>query len=230
MKKLFLLTTILLGSISAVSFAQEVNTGDTTGTGSTTITWETTTGTVTDTGTVTTGTVITTTGAGLSGTDVINGFSKIRGTWKLINENFGYAKKFFAKWLSGDALSWSKALVTEKNNAIKALNQELKTAISSSGVIDWDVFAQKYVDIYTTFKTNATPYVNPTKLEAFNKYIDAKIATVKKNLEYRKTMITKKEIAYKKMVEKKAALEKAKAEKKAALEKAKAEKKVKGKK
>lgn len=215
MKKFALLSVLLLAGATAAAFAQ-----GSTGTSATgTIESETVI-----TGTTGTG-IIMTTWAILVTDDVSNGFTKIRGTWKLINEDFWFAKKFFQKGLSGDILSWSKVIIKEKNTAIKELNKELKSAINSSWIIDWDSFAQKFTDIYTAFKTNAVPYINPAKLESFNRYIDGKIAAVKKNLEYRKNIITKREIAHQKKLQKKTALEKIKAEKKTMLEKAKADKK-----
>ncbi|HCB52046.1 TPA: hypothetical protein DEP21_05815 [Patescibacteria group bacterium] len=182
-------------------FAEElsgsVDTGSTTTgtviTGNVTTTGDIITGSTT-TGTVSTGT--TTTGNVYFSGDIKNGYGKIRGYWKLIYEDFGYMWKFFKKPLTGDALSGAKAVIKEKNQAIKTLNQEMKSAMSSSGTIDWTGYTDKFIAVYETFRTNALVYVASGKVEKFNAYIDWKITTLKNNLAYKIKSVQAKEKAY----------------------------------
>lgn len=100
---------------------------------------------------------------------------------KGFEEKFENVTKYIKQDLTKEERVKAKAIIESKIKSMAELNKYLKTSINSGNTISTGSIETKVTSVYTAFKTEITPYIDSTKLEAFNTRISEKIKLIATN-------------------------------------------------
>ena len=113
---------------------------------------------------------------------------KIQANWSQFHDEYGFIKQFLAKPASKEDLkkleTELKGVLKAYHEAVKALIKEWQNAIKNN-TFDKEVFNTKATEIFTKHVETLGTYVDPAKMEAFKKFMEAKRATILVNKELR---------------------------------------------
>lgn len=140
---------------------------------------------------------------------------------KNFQANFSGARSYLTQPITGDTKLAIDAIVTTKDAAMKAL-QTTTNVFIKSWTVDWSGYITQAESIIVSFRTILLPYVDSTKLTAFDTFIQSKINSMIINVGIRQTNTTIKMDVWIKQVTFKARLNQKKIEHKAIVAQMKA--------
>ena len=113
---------------------------------------------------------------------------QIQANWSQFHDEYGFIKQFLAKpALKEDIKKLEtelKGVLKSYHEVVKALIKEWQNAIKNN-TFDKEVFNTKATEIFTKHVETLGTYVDPAKMEAFKKFMEAKRATILVNKELR---------------------------------------------
>ena len=116
---------------------------------------------------------------------------QIKANWKEFHENFGHAGLYLKKGLTVEEKTQAKNIITTRIQSMETINLEIRTKLQNKETIDREAYKAKITEIYEWFKTSFLPFVDETKEDGFNTFIEQRIATINTNrglrAEYRET-------------------------------------------
>lgn len=116
----------------------------------------------------------------------------VKATWGQFRSEYNYVNRYFKKGLTKEERTTIKEIFTNNKVALDATKVALdatKDAFKKK-TFTGDMLATRLAAIDTLY-TALTPYVDSTKLESYNKFVQAKKDVVSKNHNLRKDTQTK---------------------------------------
>lgn len=111
----------------------------------------------------------------------------IKGNRKAFEEKFENITKYVKQNLTKEENKKAKSIIEKRIKTMEELNKSTKTKVNSGIQINTGDFIAKVTEIYTTFKTEITPYIDPAKEDLFNAWIDERIKLISTNRNIRAT-------------------------------------------
>lgn len=105
----------------------------------------------------------------------------VKATWGQFRSEYNYVNRYFKKGLTKEERATIKEIFASNKAALDATKDALKKKTFTG-----DMLATRLAAIDTLY-TALTPYVDSTKLESYNKFVQAKKDVVSKNYTTRKT-------------------------------------------
>lgn len=113
---------------------------------------------------------------------------QIQANWGQFHDEYGFIKQFLARPASKDEI---KKLETELKGVLKAYHESVKALIKEgqnaikNNTFNKETFNAKATEIFAKHVENLGKYVDPAKMDAFKKFMEAKKATILVNKELR---------------------------------------------